>query len=83
MKIFTNKKINEGLYKPEKLNFAVVLKNGELYIHEHGQSMLECVYNHEYDMCDVTDCVRDYVLRIEDRKGTVRLIRETAEDFYN
>ncbi len=83
MKKFTNKKIEETLYKPENLNFAVVLDDGELYIHCHGQVMLERVYNSRNSFCDVTEYIRDYVNSEYSKRDIARMIREAAESFYN
>lgn len=83
MKTFTNKKIEDNLSKVDNLNFAVVLKNGELYIHQHGQMMLESVYNNKDSYCDVTEHVQDYINNQYNKKDTARIIREVAEIFYD
>lgn len=82
MKTFTNKKIEDNLSKIDNLNFAVVLKNGELYIHQNGQAMLESVYNDKDGYCDVTEYVQDYINNQYNKKDTARMIREAAENFY-
>lgn len=82
MKKFTNKKIYERLEKVENLNFALVLENGELYIHRKGQAMLQDVYEDKDRFCDVTDYIRDYNQGEYNKNDTARMIREAAETFY-
>ena len=82
MKTFTIKKIEENLRKPSRLNFAVVFPDGELYIHEHGQGILECVYNNRFAYCDVTSYVREWMSGADSKRNTARNIKEEAELFY-
>lgn len=81
-KTFTNKKIEEGLYKPTKMNFAVVLDDGTLYIHEHGQIMCADVYHNRDAFCDVSNYVSYYASRMYNKRDTARMIREAAENYY-
>lgn len=82
-KTFTNKKIEEGLYKPSGLNFAIVKPDGELYIHCHGQMMLQSVYEDKSKFCDVTDYIEDWISGADNKINTIRNIREAAEIFYS
>lgn len=82
MKTFTNKKIEEGLYKPENMNFAIVKPDGELYILQHGQMMIQSVYENKGSFCDVTCYIEDWISGADTKRNTVRNIRQAAEIFY-
>lgn len=82
MKTFTNKKIEEGLYKAENMNFAIVKPDGELYIHCHGQMMIQSVYENKGSFCDVTGYIEDWISGADTKRNTVRNIRQAAEIFY-
>lgn len=82
MKTFTNKKIEGNLRKVTGLNFAVVMPDGELYIHCHGQMMPESVYKNKEAYCDVTDYLCDYMNGEYNKRDTARMMRESAEIFY-
>lgn len=82
-KTFTNKKIEEGIYKPENMNFAIVKPDGELYIHQHGQMMLQSVYENKEKFCDVTGYIEDWLFGGDTKRNTVRNIRQAAEIFYS
>lgn len=80
---FTNKKIFENLERVENLDYALVLPDGDLYIHCHGEGTLQKVYDEGRDsFCDVTEYVRDYSNSEYSKRDTARMIRESAEIFY-
>lgn len=81
-KTFTNKKIEETLRKVDRLNLAVILPDGRLYIHCRGEAMLQPVYNDREKFCDVTSYVEEYINGEYDKKNTARMIKESAELFY-
>lgn len=81
-KTFTIKKIEETLRKVDRLNLAVVLPDGRLYIHCHGQAMLQSVYDNSEKYCDVTEYVEEYINGEYNKKDTARMIKESAELFY-
>lgn len=81
-KTFTIKKIGEQLRKVNNLNLAVVLPDGNLYIHCHGQAMLQSVYNNREKYCDVTAYIEEYIYGSFNKRYIARIIKEHAELFY-
>lgn len=65
------------------LNFAVVLPYGDLYIHCHGEAMIESVFKNKDKYYDVTEYIESYICGADDKLNTARNIKEGAENFYN
>lgn len=84
MKKFTNKKIKNAFKDmPSAPDYAAVLEDGTLYIHNRGEAILQSVYERREQYCDVTEYVNSYLVGENNKENTVQMIREAAEIFYS